>query len=119
MIAAIGRRMTAALASIAAIKGRTTAIGQMASGSRLAAMQSRMLLYQLNDIGVSLAGGMGPLMVLVQRAARSPRCTPARAGSTPRFARGDLAKGAVAGVGSAARGVIGFARARNRRRSSW
>src|SRR5512134_2051535 len=46
MNAAIGRTRTAALASIAAIKGRTTAIGQMASGSRLAAMQSRMLLYQ-------------------------------------------------------------------------
>ena len=39
----------------------------MASGSRLAAMQSRMLLFQLNDIGVSLAGGMSPLMVLVQQ----------------------------------------------------
>lgn len=42
MNAAIGRTRSVALVSIAAIKGRTTAIGQMASGSRLAAMQSRV-----------------------------------------------------------------------------
>ena len=40
MTAAIGRERTAALANIAAIKGRTTALGQMASGSRLAATRA-------------------------------------------------------------------------------
>lgn len=112
MNAAIGRTRSAALASIAAIKGRTTAIGQMASGSRLAAMQSRMLLYQLNDIGVSLAGGMSPLMVLVQQGSQITQMYAGQGGVNAALRQtADLAKGAVAGVGSAARGVLGLARA--------
>jgi hypothetical protein len=112
MNAAIGRTRTAALASIAAIKGRTTAIGQMASGSRLAAMQSRMLLYQLNDIGVSLAGGMSPLMVLVQQGSQITQMYAGQGGVNAALRQtADLAKGAVSGVGSAARGVLGLARA--------
>lgn len=112
MNAAIGRTRSAALASIAAIKGRTTAIGQMASGSRLAAMQSRMLLFQLNDIGVSLAGGMSPLMVLVQQGSQITQMYAGQGGVNAALRQtADLAKGAVAGVGSAARGVLGLARA--------
>ena len=112
MNAAIGRTRTAALASIAAIKGRTTAIGQMASGSRLAAMQSRMLLFQLNDIGVSLAGGMSPLMVLVQQGSQITQMYAGQGGVNAALRQtADLAKGAVAGAGSAARGVLGLARA--------
>jgi hypothetical protein len=112
MNAAIGRTRTAALASIAAIKGRTTAIGQMASGSRLAAMQSRMLLYQLNDIGVSLAGGMSPLMVLVQQGSQITQMYAGQGGVNAALRQtADLARGAVAGAGSAARGVLGLARA--------
>ena len=112
MNAAIGRTRAASLASIAAIKGRTTAIGQMASGSRLAAMQSRMLLYQLNDIGVSLAGGMSPLMVLVQQGSQITQMYAGQGGVNAALRQtADLAKGAVAGVGSAARGVLGLARA--------
>jgi hypothetical protein len=112
MNAAIGRTRSAALASIAAIKGRTTAIGQMASGSRLAAMQSRMLLFQLNDIGVSLAGGMSPLMVLVQQGSQISQMYAGQGGVNAALRQtADLAKGAVTGVGSAARGVLGLARA--------
>ena len=112
MNAAIGRTRSAALASIAAIKGRTTAIGQMAAGSRLAAMQSRMLLFQLNDIGVSLAGGMSPLMVLVQQGSQITQMYAGQGGVNAALRQtADLAKGAVAGVGSAARGVLGLARA--------
>jgi hypothetical protein len=112
MNAAIGRTRAASLASIAAIKGRTAAIGQMASGSRLAAMQSRMLLFQLNDIGVSLAGGMSPLMVLVQQGSQITQMYAGQGGVNAALRQtGDLAKGAVAGVGSVARGVIGLARA--------
>jgi hypothetical protein len=112
MNAAIGRTRTAALASIAAIKGRTTAIGQMASGSRLAAMQSRMLLFQLNDIGVSLAGGMNPLMVLVQQGSQITQMYAGQGGVNAALRQtADLARGAVTGVGSAARAVLGLARA--------
>ena len=98
---------------IAAIKGRTTAIGQMASGSRLAAMQSRMLLFQLNDIGVSLAGGMNPLMVLVQQGSQITQMYAGAGGVNAALRQtADLAKGAVTGAGNAARGVLGLARAR-------
>ena len=45
MTAAIGRERTAALANIAALKGRTTALGQMGGASRLASYQSRNLIY--------------------------------------------------------------------------
>ena len=67
MTAAIGRERTAALANIAALKGRTTALGQMGGASRLASYQSRNLIYQLNDVGVSLASGMNPMMVFIQQ----------------------------------------------------
>jgi hypothetical protein len=67
MGAAISRERQAALASIAAIKGRGTALTQMAGASRFAAYQSRMLMFQLNDIFVTLASGMNPLMVLIQQ----------------------------------------------------
>ncbi len=100
MNAAISRTRVASLASIAAIKGRTTAIGQMASGSRLAAMQSRMLLFQLNDIGVSLAGGMSPLMVLVQQGSQITQMYAGQGGVNAALTQtADLAKGAVAGLG--------------------
>ncbi len=39
----------------------------LARSSGAAAMQQKNLLFQLNDIGVSLAGGMNPLMVAAQQ----------------------------------------------------
>ncbi|WP_332717333.1 hypothetical protein [Pelagibacterium mangrovi] len=51
MTAAINRERTAALASIGALKGRTTALTQMGGASRLAAANARNLSYQLIDIG--------------------------------------------------------------------
>tara|TARA_R110002073_G_scaffold303806_2_gene472285 strand:+ start:2543 stop:4831 length:2289 start_codon:yes stop_codon:yes gene_type:complete len=54
MTAAIRRERQAALASIAAIKGRTTALGQMGMASRFARAQSRQLMFQLVDIGQAI-----------------------------------------------------------------
>ena len=70
MTAAISRERQVALASIAAIKGRSTALTQMAGAERNAAFQSRMLMFQLNDVFVSLASGMNPMMVFVQQGAQ-------------------------------------------------
>jgi Prophage tail length tape measure protein/Lambda phage tail tape-measure protein (Tape_meas_lam_C) len=70
MAAAISRERQAALASIAAIKGRGVALQAMGGASRAAAFQSRMLMFQLNDVFVSLASGMNPLMVFVQQGAQ-------------------------------------------------
>lgn len=67
MTAAISRERQAALGSIAAIKGRAGALEAMAASSRMAAFQSRILLFQLNDVFVSLASGMNPLMVAIQQ----------------------------------------------------
>lgn len=64
---AISRERQEALASIAAIKGRTAALGHMADTSKFARFQMLNLGYQLQDIGVSLASGMSPWMVLAQQ----------------------------------------------------
>jgi hypothetical protein len=70
MTAAISRERQAALASIAALKGRTTALIAIGAASGLARFRMQQLSFQLNDIGVSLAGGQNPLTVLVQQGAR-------------------------------------------------
>lgn len=65
---------TAATAQAAAVS-RATASAQMHAvamrtmeqSSRMAAMQQRNLIFQLNDVGVSLASGMNPLMVAIQQ----------------------------------------------------
>ncbi|WP_422074086.1 phage tail tape measure C-terminal domain-containing protein [Tranquillimonas rosea] len=67
MAAAIQRERQASLASIGALKGRTTAIQGMAGASGMAAGRMQGLFYQVNDIGVSLAGGMNPFTVMAQQ----------------------------------------------------
>ncbi len=67
MTAAIQRERKAALGSIAALKGRTTAIMGMSGATGVARARSQQLFFQLNDIGVSLAGGMNPLLVMAQQ----------------------------------------------------
>lgn len=67
MAAAISRERQASLASIAVLKGRTGAIDQVARSSRGASLRLTQLGYQFNDVGVSIAGGMNPFMVLVQQ----------------------------------------------------
>lgn len=64
---AMNREAVAAQASVPALRNHGMAVNTIADNSRKAAMQQKMLLFQLNDIGVSLAGGMNPLMVLVQQ----------------------------------------------------
>ena len=59
-----------------------------------------MLLFQLNDIGVSLAGGMSPLMVLVQQGSQITQMYAGQGGVNAALRQtADLAKGAVAGLG--------------------
>jgi phage-related minor tail protein len=67
MTAAISRERQATLASIAAVKGRTTALGGMSTATRNASHRMANLSFQLQDIGVSLAGGMNPFMVMAQQ----------------------------------------------------
>lgn len=67
MSAAIGRERRAALSSIAALKGRNNAMVQVGKSSNYAAYQQKNLLFQLNDVAVSLAGGQRPLTVFAQQ----------------------------------------------------
>lgn len=65
--AAMSREAAAASASVPALQSHGRAVDMIADGSRKAAMQQKLLLFQLNDIGVSLAGGMNPLLVMAQQ----------------------------------------------------
>ncbi len=67
MTGAISRERQATLASIAAIKGRTAALSGMSAATQVASHRMTNLSFQLQDIGVSLAGGMNPLMVMAQQ----------------------------------------------------
>lgn len=67
MAQALSRERQAALSSIQAIRGHTTAITANNAAMRMAAMQRANLVFQLNDIAVSLASGMNPLMVAIQQ----------------------------------------------------
>lgn len=65
--AAMGREAAAAQATVPALRNHGQAVDHLARASRNAAMQQKLLLFQLNDIGVSLASGMNPLLVMVQQ----------------------------------------------------
>lgn len=65
--AAMGREAQAAQATVPALRNHTTAVTASTDAARKAAFQQKLLMFQLNDIGVSLAGGMNPLMVMVQQ----------------------------------------------------
>ncbi|EEX09627.1 lambda phage tail tape-measure protein [Ruegeria lacuscaerulensis ITI-1157] len=67
MAAAIQRERRVTLDSIAAIKGRTTAIMGMSQATGVARFRTQQMFFQLNDIGVSLAGGMNPFVVMAQQ----------------------------------------------------
>ena len=54
----------------AAVRANNAALQINAAHSKMAAFQQRNLAYQLNDVGVSLASGMNPLMVAIQQGAQ-------------------------------------------------
>lgn len=70
MTAAISRLRRASLNDIGVIKGRVEGYQQMTKAGGMARFQMVQLGYQLNDIGVSLAGGQNPLLVMVQQGAQ-------------------------------------------------
>lgn len=67
MAAAISRSRQSALASIGAYKGSAQSIAQMSRASRGATLRLQQMFFQVNDIGVSLAGGMNPFVVMAQQ----------------------------------------------------
>ena len=67
MKAALDRLRTASLGQIAVVKGQTQAIEQMSRETRGGALRMQQMFFQVNDIGVSLAGGMNPFVVMAQQ----------------------------------------------------
>ncbi|WP_345799261.1 phage tail length tape measure family protein [Paenirhodobacter sp. CAU 1674] len=67
MASAISRSRQAALGSITAYKAMNGQVTQFARSADGSARRMQMMAFQLNDIGVSLAGGMNPLMVMAQQ----------------------------------------------------
>jgi hypothetical protein len=68
--AALSRIRRSSLNEIGLIKGRVQGYQAMAKGAGMARFQLVQLGYQLNDIGVSLASGQNPLIVMVQQGAQ-------------------------------------------------
>ncbi len=54
-------------ANVMAAAGATDAIEQMSRSSRGSTLRMQNLFFQVNDIGVSLAGGMNPFVVMAQQ----------------------------------------------------
>ncbi|THK34676.1 hypothetical protein EHS39_28855 [Ensifer sp. MPMI2T] len=67
MSTALSRERQAALSAVQAIKGHTAAVTADNAAMRAASFQRRNLIFQLNDVAVSLASGMNPLMVFAQQ----------------------------------------------------
>lgn len=71
MTSAISRQRQAALSSIDAIKGRNSAMASGAGGAGMAgggqAFQSANIFAQFQDVGVTAAMGMNPLMIALQQ----------------------------------------------------
>jgi hypothetical protein len=65
--AAVLQSKNALLQSTQAVNGYTAAQNRMGKGAQINRMHLNNLGFQLNDIGVSLASGQNPLIVLVQQ----------------------------------------------------
>ncbi|RKR03569.1 phage tail length tape measure family protein [Maricaulis maris] len=117
MSAAISRERQQALASIAALRGRASAMDQLGRSTRNTAMQQRLLMFQMNDVFTTLAMGMNPLMVLIQQGPQiSQIYGPGEGGAARAFREmGDMLTSAVAKfwpfiavTGIAAAGIAGM-----------
>jgi hypothetical protein len=102
----------------AAAKRNAAAQQQLTNATKAAAFQQKMLLFQLNDIGVSLASGMNPMMVLVQQGSQLSQIYAGQGGVVQAFketgkmvagvlTRFPLVTAAVAGI-SAAFGALTY-----------
>lgn len=84
-----------------AVHSNSAALQINAQASRMAAMQQRNLVFQLNDVFVSLASGMNPLMVAAQQGSQIATIYGPDEGGIGRAFRetGKMALSAAAGIG--------------------
>lgn len=114
MTAAISRLRQASLQEIGVIKGRVQGYQAMEKQGGLARFQMVQLGYQLNDIGVSLASGQNPFVVMVQQGAQIAQIYGGQGGVRAMFSQiGGLIRGLpgpLKAVGiAAAIGAVGVA----------
>jgi len=112
MTAAISRERQAALASIAAHRGRAAAIGGANAAIRSGNFRLQQMFYQVNDIGVSLVSGQNPFTVMAQQGTQIAQIYGFGNGGVGAALRdiGGLARGAILRLGPIA-AVIGAATA--------
>ena len=67
MAAALSRLRQASLGSLSALKGQTQEVERMSQATRMGSLRMQQMLFQVNDIGVSLAGGQNPFVVMAQQ----------------------------------------------------
>lgn len=65
--AALKAEAAASGISAAANDNQAASLARVAAASKMAAFQQRNLIFQLNDVAVTLAAGMNPLMVAMQQ----------------------------------------------------
>lgn len=108
-VVASGRRANTGLVT------QSNALTAMGKSSAMAANQQRNLVFQLNDVAVSLAGGANPLMVFAQQGSQIATIYGPQEGGLGRAFQetGNLAKGLVGRLGPlaavAATVAVGFA----------
>ena len=95
--AAIEREKSAHLAAVAALDGHTHAVNMNNAAMARANAQRTNLLFQLQDIGVTLAMGMNPLMVAMQQGSQISMIYGPEEGGLGRALQetGKMARGAV------------------------
>ena len=95
--AAIEREKAAHLAAVAALDGHTHAVNMNNAAMARANAQRTNLLFQLQDIGVTLAMGMNPLMVAMQQGSQISMIYGPEEGGLGRALQetGKMARGAV------------------------
>lgn len=85
----------------AGVQAQATAMNTLATSAKMAAFQQRNLVFQLNDVAVSLASGMNPLMVAAQQGSQIATIYSAQEGGVARAFQetGKMALAAASGLG--------------------
>ncbi len=81
---ALRQTSQAAQETVPAFTNHSQAVVRAGNAAGRAAMQQKLLVFQLNDIGVSLASGMNPLMVAIQQGSQISQIYGAKEGGVGR-----------------------------------
>jgi hypothetical protein len=99
--ASVNNAGAASARAAAGVQAQATAMNTLATSAKMAAFQQRNLVFQLNDVAVSLASGMNPLMVAAQQGSQIATIYSAQEGGVARAFQetGKMALAAASGLG--------------------